>query len=427
MESNGVPQNNTPQINTNLLRFIYAIYPAALRLREGVARITVAPEEWARLTALKGKRAMLLCNHPSWHDPPVVFGLSRLLNEPFYYVAMEELFTDFTGKIVRNVGVFPIRRGRPDRKALKICQNILTERNAKLVFFPEGEATERNDVRLPIGEGGDGAAQIGFWAASALTEKAEKGEIADAAMPFLVLSVFYRCLGNAASLLERGVAHVEKYAGLISNSAPLDERLRKAESFALNGLEQELNLDILKDISDDERLTRLRERIEEKTCAALNALPPAATDAHLRIRALYSLIYDYRSAPILLVGESDDNTEPGRRIREARRRQADAIYREVERVQRFAVGGLDAPGEGGSPERLAERLRRLEAELFGRVRTHFVYEANIRIAKPFDLTEMLPLYKTARREAIRQATARTEEIMDNFLRQWQDRETPHPA
>jgi hypothetical protein len=34
---------------------------------------------------------------------------------------------------------------------------------------------------------------------------------------------------------------------------------------------------------------------------------------------------------------------------------------------------------------------------------------------------MLPLYKTARREAIRQATLRTEALFDGFLHEWRDR------
>lgn len=407
MESNGVPE-----INKALLRFLYAIYNPALRMREGVSRITVSPAEWERLVAYRGKRAMLLCNHPTWHDPPVVFGLSRLLGDPFYFAAMEELFEGIVGEVVRRIGVFPIKRGKPDRKALKICQSILTDHNGKLVLFPEGEAHERNDVRLPISEGGDGAAQIGFWAATALMER---GDGADISMPIIVLSVFYALQSDPAPALHKGIARVEKILGLAHEESPLESRFARAERFALNGVEHRLGLDVRYDVNDNERLTRLRERIEEKVCVTLNAPLPLAKDSHLRIRSLYSLIQDIRNVPVAGMNERD------RRIHEALLQEAQLCYKDIERVQRWVVAGLDAPGEGSSAERLAERLRRLEAEVLGQVRTHFTYEAIIRVAEPFDLCEMLPLYKTARREAIRQATLRTEALFDGFLHEWRDR------
>ena len=411
-------ESNLPQQNQALINFLYGIYPVALRMREGISRITIAPEEWERLAALRDKRALVMCNHPTWHDPPIIFGVARKLGEYFYYAAMEELFTGVVGKIVSQLGVFPIKRGRPDRKALRICQSVLTERNGKLVFFPEGEAQGRNDFVLPLGEGGDGAAQIGFWALNALAERGET-----AALPFITLGAFYQCEGDPMPALRGGIARIEDFLGIKPGNLTLRERFTQAERYVLADIEREFNLPLIKDISEEERLSRLRECIEERVSLLLNKTPTPASEAHLRIRNLYQMVYDYRDVSNSAGGANDELTGQERRLREARRQIAQRCYNEIERIQRWVVTGLDAPDGLETPERFAERLYRLEEELFQRRRTRLIYQAIIRVADPFDLAEYLPVYKTARREAVRQVTERIETQLWDFVREWRARES----
>ena len=406
-------ESNLPQQNQALINFIHGIYPVGIRLMEGVTSVTFAPEEWERLAALRGKRAMILCNHPTWHDPPIVFGVAGRLKESFYYAAMDELFVGVVGKIVSQLGVFPIKRGKSDRKALRICQAILTERDGKLVFFPEGEAQGRNDRVLPLGEGGDGAAQIGFWALNALAEKGK-----EVTLPIVTLAAFYRCHSDPTRDLERGITNIERFLGIIPGEPSLNARFRQAEQKVIIDMEREFNLSVTKDISDSERLKCFYDYIEERVCAVLNTTPPAATEVHLKIRTLYQAVYDFRDG---LNVKGREATAQERRLEALRRLTAQDCYAQIERVQRWVVGGLDTPDSASSPERLAERLYRLEFELLGRQRTRLLYDVTMRVAEPFDLTEYLPVYKTARREAIHRVTTRIEAQLWDFVNQWNER------
>jgi 1-acyl-sn-glycerol-3-phosphate acyltransferase len=135
-------------------------YAPLLRVRERVDRIVVAPHEWAFLEALRGRRALILPNHPSETEPSLLVGLARRLGEPFCYVATHEIFHGFNGWLLPRMGAFSIRRGWPDRPALRTATHLLAEQDRKLVLFPEGETHMCNDLILPLHKG---AIQIGFW------------------------------------------------------------------------------------------------------------------------------------------------------------------------------------------------------------------------------------------------------------------------
>ncbi|MGH2349128.1 MAG: lysophospholipid acyltransferase family protein, partial [bacterium] len=85
-------------------------------------------------------------NHASAIDPPLV---GSVLRRRARYMAKEELFSvPVLGSWLRSVGVFPVRRGTADRRAIRRSIETL-EQGGILVMFPEGTRSEDGRLRDP--------------------------------------------------------------------------------------------------------------------------------------------------------------------------------------------------------------------------------------------------------------------------------------
>lgn len=88
--------------------------------------------------------AIVISNHTSWLDP-VVMGVG--LRRQVFFMAKEELFSyPVFGSVLHGVGAFPVRRGRPDRKALRRALEVLKEGHL-LGMFPEGTRSRDGTLR----------------------------------------------------------------------------------------------------------------------------------------------------------------------------------------------------------------------------------------------------------------------------------------
>lgn len=77
---------------------------------------------------------LVVANHLNMVDPPL---LAASLPRRIVFMAKEELFALPLGPIVRAYGAFPVRRGEPDRKALRQAEKFLGQ-GVALGMFPEG-------------------------------------------------------------------------------------------------------------------------------------------------------------------------------------------------------------------------------------------------------------------------------------------------
>ncbi|MGP4071955.1 lysophospholipid acyltransferase family protein [Piscibacillus sp. B03] len=98
---------------------------------------------------------VIICsNHISNFDPPVV-GITSARD--IHFMAKEELFEKpWLGKLLTNLGAFPVKRGMRDRNALRNGLKLLEEGNA-LGLFPEGTRSKNGEVKK-------GLAGAGFFA-----------------------------------------------------------------------------------------------------------------------------------------------------------------------------------------------------------------------------------------------------------------------
>lgn len=95
-------------------------------------------------------RLVIMANHITYLDPPI---LGSILQRQIHFMAKEELFKNpIMGYLLKKVGQFPVKRGRPDRNALKKSFEIL--RNEQVLgIFPEG-STQGKDKGLKKAKSG---------------------------------------------------------------------------------------------------------------------------------------------------------------------------------------------------------------------------------------------------------------------------------
>lgn len=105
---------------------------------------------FGRVRATGGERVpksgglLVFPNHRSDCDPPVVHAISP---RPFHYMGKSELFEmRLTAWAVWLMDAFPIRRGEPDRAALRYAAE-LAKMGEAVCIFPEGQLTETGELQ----------------------------------------------------------------------------------------------------------------------------------------------------------------------------------------------------------------------------------------------------------------------------------------
>ena len=87
---------------------------------------------------------LILANHVSDTDPVLV---QLACSRPIYFMSKSELFDmRVVGPILRMFRAFPVKRGEPDRAALKLAIALLKAGQAVCVF-PEGQLSESGELQ----------------------------------------------------------------------------------------------------------------------------------------------------------------------------------------------------------------------------------------------------------------------------------------
>jgi len=238
--------------------------------------------------ALKTHRVVLCPNHSSTMDLDVAFLFARLLKEQPYFLCTREIFRGRFLKcwMLQLFGCFSVIRGRFDSNSLKKSVELLEEGKHKLVIFPEGEISNRNDYLLPLKPG---PAHVAVTTKIRMLAKQEN-------QPIYLVPVALRYTYPKVSLKQLMIElhSLEERMGLIPR---VDETLEQRATNMINVILDEL---IAKHTGVQDKQTRTesraiaRRRILLKLAAYVNYKPPENINEVELAHRVYLHLYEAR-------------------------------------------------------------------------------------------------------------------------------------
>ncbi len=336
------------QQNPFLVWFVQTVSPAIARWRYQL-NLDVDPQSLATLQSLRGKRQLLLPNHPTFQDPIVIFCLSAKLRQSFHYLAAYEQFRGVLGQFLQAVGVYSIRRGMADRPSIAYTLELMSQPDCRLVIFPEGGCSFQNDTVMPFRAG---AVQLAF---QALNRLAKRGE----AIPdFYVVpvSIKYRYTQDMTQAIQVSLSNLEQ-ALEIPTGTDTYGRLRAIAAQVLLNLEQEYGVagaDTSQQSWDD-RIATLKLHVLRE-CEQRLAIAAAPTDP-IRER-VYRIQYALQTNDGLL-----EDTPP-QVIPDNGGWTLATMQKAMFRILNFDAIYDGYVAANPTPERFIDTLTRLEREVF---------------------------------------------------------------
>lgn len=175
-----------------------------LALSQSGLEVNVSSNCLNSMAAVAHRSTVLMVNHSDRFDPVVAFELSKRSNEDFYYLAALEQFEvrgKLAGWFMQQCGAYSVIRGDPpDSVSRETTISIITSGARKLVMFPEGDVSGRDDLILPLKQ--DGLQNI-FSAQARLLDFGKP-------VYLLPVGIFYEVPSAALPLLVESASKLEK-------------------------------------------------------------------------------------------------------------------------------------------------------------------------------------------------------------------------
>jgi hypothetical protein len=368
-----------PTTNPFILSLVKAMVPIVLKME----KLDVRPSEHC-IEVVKSTTdcpVILAVNHIDRCDPSVVASLSLKCQEDFYYLAARELFDEnlgLRGWLMQNSGVYSVIRGTPeDRESKAETISLITEGKQKLVIFPEGDVTGRDDILQPLKRDGIG----NMLEAQRICLEHDPNRT----VKVIPIAIYYEVSDDAIPQLKHCLSRQEDFLGMSSWSGPIEARVQRILFSLLRHLEQhygkrseakaadqrlaELSFFITTNIANFTNLSgsqnydqssintflysvrgRLQRLIDNKTDS------PICFDNVLRkenISSFQTAIHDLDRVQHLLILLSTLQQQPT---------TIDVLWRIIDRMEQLIIGSTTAKGnriawlEAGQPISLAKEM-----------------------------------------------------------------------
>ncbi len=420
-----------PRLNPVVLGCAKAALPMMFHLWAGGIDIEISEEDLKRLRSLKGKRLLLLPNHPTHFDPMVLIEVSRRIDEDFLFVAAREVFDwegGLRGWLFQRCGVYSLIRGAVDRESFTMTQQILSEGEHPLVIFIEGEVSLNNAAVLPFEPG---VISLAMRVQEKLSATPENPPLHVAP---IAMRTFYKAGVEVA--LTKALARLEAAVGIGSKDGEesiafagweaMRTRVDAVGKALLTSVESTYLLQTQATDSLDERMKRLKDRMLAKIEGFLDITPVSDASVLDRIRSVKNrmdkIVHTY--------GEGATHASAyERRLLERRRQTFDEFYTDLSRL----INMLTLRGDyldHAPPERFAEVIIRLEQEILGKPNLSYPRVVQVRLGEVEDMRAHLPEFRADKRHFCAQYAVGLEKQMVQLLqgaRGNMDAKTPRPV
>jgi 1-acyl-sn-glycerol-3-phosphate acyltransferase len=365
--------------------------------------LVIYPKSERSLSLLRTQPSLLLCNHPTFQDPLVIFLLSARLGYQFNYLAAYEQFQGLWRWIFQWGGAYSVRRGLADRDSIAQSLQLMASPNCRLVIFPEGGCSLQNDTIMPFRPG---AIQM---AMQAMTKRIKQGETIPDFYVFPV-SIKYRYTQDMSGVIDQTLRQLETKLQISQRQTPplpsaspyaqFYQRLRKVSEQVLLKCEQEFQI-VASDPTDwNQRIPALKATVLQQ-CEQTLGLTPAPHDAD-RERV-------YRILNALESRQSPTTTETW-----------DAMNRLMVRFLNFEAIYDGYVAAYPTPERFLDTLIRLEREVFAideQPPPKGFRQAIVWVGEPIDLKDHYTAYVQNRTATIDALTQEIRTRMQDNLTQ----------
>ncbi len=389
-----------PAKPSSFVRGSFRVAIPYLLSQRGVVGVDYDPADLERLRALEGSRILLTPNHPTNTEPLLMFHLSCIVRQPFFFMATRDAFDalwGLGGKVMSWLGAFSVMRGAVDRASYRAARELLKQPKAKLVVFPEGEVYSQNDTLLPFNSG---IFQLAFWAQEDVVKAGR-----DEALYLLPVALKYYYVEDIAPEVEASLKRLADFTG--AGVEPGDDtytRLRKIGQAMLHSLEREYRITPDPNETEDltTRLDAVKEAILVRVAAAAGVALPKGGTLPERMRNLIHVV------ETVTRDEPTDKSPYDTELRRQQRERAKPLLNDLRRLANWIAIYDGYVKANPTLERLADTLVRFERECFGVERLNGRRRCRIRLGEPLDLRECWPAYEKSRRTELVRVTREIE-------------------
>lgn len=399
-----------PRESTLIIGAARMMLPFLLRRFHKVVEIEVDEMSLERIRQTDGAPAVFAPNHPGHPDPGVIFWVSAQSRRLFRYMAARETFgirglLKMRGLLMQCLGAYSVIRGAADRRSFRLTMDYLSNRNGKLVIFPEGEVSLQNDTVMPFE---NGVVQSCFWALDQMrkSDSLRPLHIVPVGIRYIYTETMWDDIASALTRLERRLFKRD-----YDVPDDLYTRLRDIGVKMVSVLEREHLIKPEDNSTLNDRIQHLKQHILEQIEAFL-VIPSDPEVAPIkRVRVIKNLIDDE------MYDEVPDATAYTRRIHAQRIATFMKFHTELNRLINFNAIYDGYVAENPNQERFLEVIARFEVEVFGRSRVRGPTTAIVRIGDPVNLLESYEDYRQEKRRTTQRVTLELEEKVQDLVKQ----------
>ena len=396
-----------PRESSLIIGTARVLLPLLLKGFLKVVKVDVDESSLEQITRTDGSPTVFAPNHPGHPDSAVMFWVSAHSRRLFRYLAARESFGiggSVRGFLMQSLGAYSVIRGAADRRSFRLTMDYLSNKNGKLVIFPEGEVSLQNDTVMPFE---NGVVQSCFWALDQMRRADNLRQL------FIVpVGIRYLYIEPMWNEIDIALKHLEEKLFDSSYKAPdnIYTRLRDIGVKMVSVLEREHLIKPEDTSTLNDRIEHLKHHILNQIEAFL-AIPPDADSTPIkRVRVIKNLIDDemYDDVP--------DATSYIRQIHAQRIATFMKFHTELNRLTNFNAIYDGYVAESPTQERFLEVISRFEVEVFGRSKIRGPTSAIVRIGEPKNLLESYEDYRARKRQTTQKVTLQLEAEVQDLVR-----------